>query len=44
MSTDNGMTSHVQRGLSMVSGIPREESEETLRVQVTGTVVEMAGQ
>jgi hypothetical protein len=28
----------------VVSGIPREGSEETPRVQVTGAVVEMAGQ
>jgi len=28
----------------VVSGIPREGAEETPRVQVTGAVVEMAGQ
>jgi hypothetical protein len=40
---DNGKTSRVQR-LSVLSGIPREGAEETPRVQVTGAVVEMAGQ
>jgi hypothetical protein len=40
---DNGKTSRMQR-LSVLSGIPREGAEETPRVQVTGAVVEMAGQ